>query len=38
VLRARGQLGRLSGLTELEAFSSLPQGAIARLREIAVFV
>ncbi len=38
VLRARTELGRLSGLNELEAFSTLSQGTLARLRDIAVFV
>ena len=38
VLRVRAQAGRLSALSELEAFSSLSQSTLARLREIAVFV
>jgi hypothetical protein len=38
VLRARAQLGRLAGLNELEAFSSLSQSTLTRLHDIAVFV
>jgi hypothetical protein len=38
VVRVRGELGRLSGLNDLEAFSTLSQSTLARLREIAVFV
>ena len=38
VVRARGELGRFSSVNELEAFTHLSHGALARLREIAVFV
>lgn len=38
VQRLRGDLGRFSGISELEAFSTLSQSTLTRLREIAVFV
>jgi hypothetical protein len=38
VVRTRGELGRFSSLSELEAFANLSQATVARLREIAVFV
>lgn len=38
VTRARGELGRLTSVNELEAFANLSQGGLARLREVAVFV
>jgi DNA uptake protein ComE-like DNA-binding protein len=38
VVRTRGELGRFSSLSELEAFANLSQSTVARLREIAVFV
>jgi hypothetical protein len=38
VMRVRQELGRLTGLSDLEAFSTVSPGTVARLREIAVFV